>query len=119
MDTEKVITSIDNQIAKLNERRILFKKTTILKDLNKIDDMVVLARRDYNFTLIFAIILTGILYIAALALLIDRALLNWSHSGILIVFTLTSIFMAWIKKIEYDRLRMIQYLIELKNKFKK
>ena len=111
--------SIDNEIEALNLRRNLFyiksKRINDYNNIDKLDEIIVSNKRAYSFLIFIGLVCGGSLYFGAFAQIFEYNFLNWSKSGLLIIMTLGTLGNAWNHKINYERLRMIKYLLELKN----
>lgn len=122
MDNMDIKTSISNQIEELNKRQFLFFiKSDRLKDcnnINKLDERLVTSKRGCAIFVILSVVCGGFLYAAGFAQIFQHSFVDWSKSGLLIIVTLGTIGTAWNHKIDYERLRMIKYLIELRSKIK-
>ena len=122
MTNYEIKSDIDSQIAELNRRTFLFfiKSNRIknINDIQKIEERIFFAKRGYLIYLFISVLCGGFLYIAGLSQIFSFNLIDLTKSGLLIILTIGNIGNAWNHKIDYERLKMIRYLHELKDKIK-
>jgi hypothetical protein len=118
MDKYRIITEIDNQISELGSLHTIFgtkaDRFDGFVDLDKIDTKITSVKRTYYFYLGLSIVLGGLLYVAGFAQIFDLKFVDLSKSGLLIILTVGDILMTIRNKIDLGKLRMIKYLLGLK-----
>ena len=62
-----------------------------------------------------AILFGSLVFIAGFLQVFDIKLFNWDKAGLTIMFAIIFIMNAWMYKCLIERLKMMQFLIELKN----
>jgi hypothetical protein len=118
MDKYNIISDIDNQISRLGSFQTIFGTKTNRFDgfvvLDKIDSKITSVQRIYYFYLGLSIVLGGLLYVAGFAQIFNFQFVDLSKSGLLIILVVGDIFMTIRNKIDLERLKMIKYLLGLK-----
>jgi hypothetical protein len=118
MDKYKTISDIDNQISRLGSLQTIFGTKTNRYDgfvvPDKIDSKITSVKRTYFFYLGLSILLGGLLYAAGFAQVFDLKFVDLSKSGLLIILAVGDILMTVRNKIDLERLKMIKYLLGLK-----
>ncbi len=118
MDEYKIISDIDNRISRLGSLQTIFgTKTNRFEGFvvpDKIDSKITSVKRMYYFYLGLSIVLGGLLYVAGFAQIFDVKFLDLSKSGLLIILVVGDILMTIRNKIDLERLKMIKYLLGLK-----
>jgi len=118
MDKYNIISDIDNQISRSGSLQTIFVTKTNRFDgfvvLDKIDSKITSVKRAYYFYLILSIVLGGLLYVAGFAQIFDFKFVDLSKSGLLIILAVGDILMTIRNKIDLERLKMIKYLLGLK-----
>ena len=61
------------------------------------------------------ILLVSLVTIASFLQVFDYKIFNWDKAGLAIIFSLSFLMYAWRSKLMIERLKMMQFLIELKN----
>jgi cytochrome c biogenesis protein CcdA len=118
MDKYNIISDIDNQISRLGSLQTIFGTKTNRFDgfvvLDKIDSKITSVKKTYYFYLGLSIVLGGLLYVAGFAQIFDLKFVDLSKSGLLIILAVGDIFMTIRNKIDLERLKIIKYLLGLK-----
>ena len=118
MDKYNIISDIDNQISRLGSFQTIFGTKTNRFDgfvvLDKIDSKITSVKRIYYFYLGLSIVLGGLLYVAGFAQIFNFQFVDLSKSGLLIILAVGDILMTIRNKIDLERLKMIKYLLGLK-----
>ena len=118
MDKYNIISDIDNQISRLGSFQTIFGTKTNRFDgfvvLDKIDSKITSVKRIYYFYLGLSIVLGGLLYVAGFAQIFNFQFVDLSKSGLLIILVVGDIFMTIRNKVDLERLKMIKYLLGLK-----
>ena len=115
MDKNKIFSDIDNQIYNLGT--VFGTKTDRFDEfmhLEKIDSKITSIKRMYYLYLGLSIILGGFLFITGFFQIFDFKLFDLSKSGLIIVLAFGNISMMIIHKIDLEKLKMIKYLLQLK-----
>jgi hypothetical protein len=120
MDKNSIISDIDNKIADLGSLQTIFGLITNRFDgyvtLDKIDKKITSLKRYYYLYLGVSIVLAGLLTAACFAKLLDLNFLDLSKSALLILLTLSNGAMMFRHRSDLEKIKTIQFLLELKNK---
>jgi len=120
MDKNSIISDIDNKIADLGSLQTIFGLITDRFDgyvtLDKIDKKITSLKRYYYLYLGVSVATGGILVIASFAKLLDIRFFDLSKSAMLILFTIGNMAMMNRHKSDWEKVKTIKYLLELKNK---
>jgi hypothetical protein len=118
MDKYKILADIDDQIAGLGCVKTIFGLKTNrfngFVTLDRIDSKIISIKKTYYFYLGLSIVLAGLLYLAGFAQIFEFKFLDLSKSGLLIILAIGDILMTIRNKIDFERLKMIKYLLGLK-----
>lgn len=118
-NTTKLKASIIEKADELNQRSFLGLRSYRLTDYNDkklIESKVKASKRSYWIYLALSVFCGGILYVAGFAQVFEFNFFDLSKAGLLIILTFGNIAQAWNHRVEADRLRMILYLVDLKDK---
>ena len=123
MNTENIISGIDEQNSELRNLKTIFGLRTNRFDgfvnLDKIDRKIFEFKRAYYFFLALSLFIAIPLYVTGIAQAFDSKLIDLSISGLAIASTFVNILWAFRFRMDMLKLNMIKNLLGIKQKLEK
>ena len=119
-DNGRLKSWIDGQIEELYKTNNFFALPLIVEggynQRDAVSKKLKSVRRLYNWLYLpLACILVVLVFIACFAQIFDFQFFHWDRAGLIVLFSITSLMNAWRHKYLIERLKMMLFLIELKN----
>jgi len=119
-NTDILKSRIVEKIKELNKSENLFVHNPNIEErydpIDEVSEKMKSERRWFLWIhLPLACVLVSLVIVASLLQFFDYKIFNWDKAGLAIIFSLSFLMRAWRSKLMIERLKMMQFLIELKN----